>query len=53
MVLGIFKIALCLQDRHVYVTVSGNFERFQYFNFENNFLENGNLFKKTGLPFFS
>ena len=23
-----------------YVTISGNFERFQYFNFEANFLEN-------------
>ena len=29
----------------------GNFERFQYFNFETNFLENENLFQKTGIPF--
>ena len=36
-----------------YVTISGNFERFQYFNFETNFLENENLFQKTGVPFFS
>ena len=37
----------------VYVTISGNFERFQYFNFETDFLENYNLFQKTGVPFFS
>ena len=30
---------------------TGNFERFQYFNFETNFLENENLFQKTGVPF--
>ena len=29
-----------------YVTISGNFERFQYLNFETNFLENENLFPK-------
>ena len=29
-----------------YVTTSGNFERFQYFNFETDFLENNNLFQK-------
>ena len=34
-----------------YVTNSGNFERFQYFNFEKDFLENENLFQKTGEPF--
>ena len=28
--------------------ISGNFERFQYFNFETDFLENENLFQKTG-----
>ena len=33
--------------------ISGNFERFQYFNFETDFLENENLFQKTGVPFFS
>ena len=31
----------------------GNFERFKYFNFKSNFLENENLFQKTGVPFFS
>ena len=35
------------------VTITENFERFQYFNFETDFLENENLFQKTGLPFFS
>ena len=35
------------------MTTSGNFERFQYFNFETNFLENENLFQKTGEPFCS
>ena len=29
-----------------YVTVAGNFECFQYFNFETNFLKNENLFLK-------
>ena len=29
-----------------YVTISGNFERSQYFNFETDFLENENLFQK-------
>ena len=36
-----------------YVTISENFEHFQYFNFETDFLENENLFQKTGVPFFS
>ena len=36
-----------------YETTNGNFERFQYFNFEANFLENKSLFQKTGVPFFS
>ena len=31
-----------------YVTITGNFESFQYFNFETNFLENANSFPKTG-----
>ena len=34
-----------------YVTIDGNFERFQYFNFETNFLKNENLFQKTGVVF--
>ena len=29
-----------------YVTITGNFERFQYFNFEANFLKDEKLFKK-------
>ena len=36
-----------------YVAISGNFKRFQYSNFETDFLENGSLFQKTGVPFFS
>ena len=39
-------------ERSVYFYVS-NFEPFQYFNFETNFLENENLFQKTGVAFFS
>ena len=35
-----------------FVTISGNFGRFQYFNFETDFLENENLLQKTGVPFF-
>ena len=33
--------------------ISENFEHFQYFNFETDFLENENFFQKTGVPFFS
>ena len=36
-----------------YVTISGNYGRFQHFNFKPGFLENGNLFPKTGVPIFS
>ena len=36
-----------------HVTISENFEYFQYFNFETDFLENENFFPKTGAPFFS
>ena len=36
-----------------YVTISGNIERFQYFNFETDFLEIENLFQKSRVPFFS
>ena len=35
------------------VIISGNFECFQYFNFETDFLENENFFQKTGVTFFS
>ena len=41
------------RSTYFYVTISENFKRFQYFNFETNFLENENLFQKTGVPFFS
>ena len=34
-----------------YVTISGNFERFQYYKFETDFLEYENHFQKTGVPF--
>ena len=35
-----------------YVTVTGEFERFQYFNFETSFLKNGRLFlKNQSTPF--
>ena len=36
-----------------YMTISGNFERFQQFNLEIGLLENQNLFQKTGKLFFS
>ena len=35
------------------MAISDNFKRFQYFNFEIDFLENEILFQKVGLPFFS
>ena len=34
------------------MTFSENFKRFQWFNFETDFLENENLFQKTGVLFF-
>ena len=34
-----------------YVTISGNIERFQYLNFETDFLENEKLFQKTRYRF--
>ena len=43
-----FEISACF-----YVTITENFEQFQYFNFEINFLKNANPFLKTGVPFFS
>ena len=52
--LGIFEIVLHLIDQHFfYVTISENFEHFQYFNFKTDFRENENFFQKTGAPFFS
>ena len=46
-----FQIALHLRDQHVFVTITENFKRFQYLNFETDYLENGNLFQKTGARF--
>ena len=40
-------------ERYFYVTISENFEHFQYFNCETDFLENENVFQKTGVQFFS
>ena len=34
-------------------TITGNLERFQYFNFELSFLLNEKVFQKTGVPRFS
>ena len=51
MALGIFNIALHLRSACFYVTISENFKRFQYFNFETDFPENENLFQKTGVRF--
>ena len=34
------------------MTIGENFEHFQYFNFETDFLENENFFRKTGALFF-
>ena len=36
-----------------YVSISENFEHFQDFNFESDFLENENFVQKTGVSFFS
>ena len=36
-----------------YVTITENFKRFQYFNFETDFAESENVFQKTGALFFS
>ena len=41
------------RSAYFYVTVTGNSEHFQYYNFEINFLENENLFQKTVVFFFS
>ena len=43
-----FKRSACF-----YVTMSENFKHFQYFSFETDFLENEDLFQKTGALFFS
>ena len=36
-----------------FMWVTRNIERFQYFNFETNFLKNEKLFQNTGVPIFS
>ena len=46
-VLSTFERSACF-----YVTINGNFEHFQHFNFEADFLGNENVFQKTGVPFF-
>ena len=33
------------------MTIAENFKRFQYFDFETDFLANENLFQKTEVPF--
>ena len=33
------------------MTITQNFEYFQYFNFETDCLKNENFFQKTGIPF--
>ena len=43
-----FEISACF-----YETISQNFKRFQYFNFETDFLENEIFLRKTGVPLFS
>ena len=52
MVLGTFKDpfegSACFP-----VIITGNSERFQYVNFETNFLKNENFLQKTGVPIFS
>ena len=35
----------------MYVAITGNFERFLYFNYETNFLKYAKPFQKTGVPF--
>ena len=39
------------RSAYFYVTISGNFEGFKYFNLEINFLKNENLFQKAGASF--
>ena len=46
MVLGIFKMIFKVRSACSYVTMSGNFEPFQYFNFETNFMAKEKLFQK-------
>ena len=41
------------RSAYFYVAISGNFEGFQYFDFETYFLKNQNYFQKIGVLFFS
>ena len=50
--LGIFKTSIRLNDRCFYVTITGNFEHFQYFNFETNFLKNTYFLKSFQMQHF-
>ena len=52
----VFEMEIWLRHlRHISYRLgnSESFKRFQYFNFERNFLENKNLSQKTGVQFFS
>ena len=44
-----FQISPPLGFACFYVTLSGNIERFQYFNFGKNFLKNANSFQKADI----
>ena len=47
-----FKISLSFKrSTWFYKTISGNFEGFQYFNFDTDFLKNENIFQKLGYRF--
>ena len=50
--LGIFEIALSDIDIF-YMTITENFDRFDYFNLDTSFLENENFTLKTEAPFFN
>ena len=50
---GLFKQSYVRKMDMFYVTITGNFELFQYFNFEAKFLKKENLFQKTVISFFS
>ena len=50
---GIFKIALCFRDWHVFMWQSVEILNvFNAVNFETNFLKKEKLFEKTGITFF-
>ena len=49
-----FKNGYSLEkSAYFYVTITEKFERFQYFNFESNFVKIENHFQKAGVMFFS